>query len=102
SGYMELLSQGGSGTVTASLPAPSGKGWLFDVTTLERKRIIAGNWSASFAISDNTSSGPFSSLTIRAYKRSATGVYTSIGTMVNSSPPNITSSRQVYTISATS
>src|SRR6266581_990116 len=101
SGFMEILSQGGSGTVNASLPAPSGKGWLLDLTLLEQQQFFAGLWSASFALSDAAGGGAFTSLTIRAYKKSAAGVYTSIGVMTNSSPPSITTSRQVYTIAAT-
>src|SRR6266568_4761314 len=101
SGFMEILSQGGSGTVNASLPAPSGKGWLLDLTLLEQQQFFAGLWSASFALSDAAGGGAFTSLTIRAYKKSAAGVYTSIGVMTNSSPPSITTSRHVYTIAAT-
>lgn len=100
-GIVEILSQGGSGTLNASLPSPSGHGWLYDSTALEGQTIPAGNWSASIALSDAAGSGPVNAYTLRASKRSSGGTYTTIGTLTISST-TISSTRTVYTFSLTS
>jgi hypothetical protein len=48
-GYGEITSQGTTGAWAAagSLPVPTGKGFLYDVTSLEGQQIVAGNWSAA-------------------------------------------------------
>lgn len=101
SGYVEILSQAATATLNASLPSPDGKGWLFDATTLEGQTISAGNWSASFGAQDNAGSGPVQSFTIRFYKRSSGGVYTSIGSLTLSSQ-TITTTKTTYNFSASS
>ena len=84
-GYVEVLSQGGSGTLNASLPSsPSGNGWISDAS-LEGKTILSGNWSANVALADTAGSGPIDSLVIRFWKRSSGGSYTSIGSLTISS-----------------
>ena len=77
--YMEVLSQGGTGTDSASQAAPSGKGWLWDVTTLEGQTIAAGNWSAVITLTDTAG---FTAVTfiLRVYKYNS-GTYTAIGTL---------------------
>lgn len=100
-GYVEILSQAATASLNASIPSPDGKGWLFDVTTLENCTISAGNWSASFGCQDSAGSGPVQSFTIRFYKRSSGGTYTSIGSLTLSSQ-TINTTRTTYTFSASS
>lgn len=80
--YIEILSQGGTATGHASIPAPTGHGWLLDATTLEGQTIASGNWSAivNFKITSSFQS-TLGSVTIRFYKRSSGGTYTSIGSI---------------------
>jgi hypothetical protein len=77
--YMEVFSQGGTAGDSASITAPTGKGWLFDVTTLETNTIDAGNWSAVLKMNDTAG---FTAITmiIRAYVYNG-GTYTAISTM---------------------
>nr|MBA3827218.1 hypothetical protein [Ktedonobacterales bacterium] len=81
-GYGEATSQG---TATAwaaggALPAQSGKGWLWDVTTLEGATIPTGNYTPSVRFS--TSIGTITADIICRYsKRSSGGTYTLIGTI---------------------
>lgn len=100
-GYVEIFSQTGTASLNASLPAPDGKGWLFDATTLEGQTITAGNWSASFGAQDNAGTGPVQGFTIRFYKRSSGGTYTSIGSLSIGST-TITTTRTTYNFSASS
>jgi len=81
--YMEVLSQGGNGTDTASIPSPTGLGWISG-TQLEGKTIPAGNWSASLGISDSAALNRLNELTIRFFKRSSGGSYTTIGSILAS------------------
>jgi hypothetical protein len=100
-GYLEVLSQGGSGTIYTSIPAPTGRGWLFDVTTLEGQTLASGNWSGSVGLADTAGSGPLLSIIAREYKRSSAGVYTSIGTLTLSGP-TITTTRTTFSLPSTS
>ena len=100
-GYVEFLAQGGTGTLNASLPAQSGKGWLLDSTILEGQTIPTGNWSAIFGAADTAGAGPITSFVIRFSKRSSGGTYTTIGTLTISST-TIATTRTTYTYSASS
>lgn len=84
-GYYELLGLGGTSTAVGSLPAPTGKGWLFDTTSLEGQSLSSGNYTfiGKLAVGSGTL-GP-ATLTIRVYKRSSSGVYTAITSATTSS-----------------
>lgn len=77
-GYYELLGLGGTSSANASLPAPTGNGWLWDVTTLEAQTIGSGTWTLIGTISIASGTLGSSTLTLRAYKRSSGGVYTAL------------------------
>ena len=98
--WMELLSQGGSGTDSASQGSPSGKGYLYESTALEGQRIATGNWSAVVRMNDTAG---FTAITfnIRFYKRSSGGTYTSIGSLTLASQ-SMSSTTTTYTFSASS
>ena len=84
-GYGEVTSlSSGTWAGGASLPAPSGKGWLLDSTVLEGQTIAAGNWTPTlrFQLAVATSGTITGDIYLRAYKRSSSGVYTLIGTCV--------------------
>jgi hypothetical protein len=98
--YIEVWSQGGTVTDSASLPAPDGHGWLFDVTTLESQTIATGNWSATVALQD-PGGALTSTLVMRFYKRSSGGTYTSIGSITQTGN-TIGTTRTVLSLSATS
>ena len=101
-GYLEVLSQGGTGTVVGSLPgSPSGKGWLFDVTTLEGQTMASGTWTCALPVADTAGSGPLLQMIMRAWKRSSGGTYTSIGSMTLSAPTILTT-RAVFTLTGSS
>lgn len=101
-GYVEMRSGGGfSGqdVPQASIPSPTGNGYLLDSTLLEGQTINAGNWSGSMAISSATSvSG--ATVTVRFYKYQS-GTYTSIGTLTSGSF-TIGTTRTPFTLPATS
>lgn len=73
--YAEFRSQGGSSTAVASLPSPTGNGWVW---WCGAGSIAAGNWSA---IATNSSVSKGVSTTIRFYKISSSFTYTAIGTI---------------------
>ena len=98
--YMEALSRGGTGTTSATMPAQSGKGWLLQTTTLDEQKMLAGNWSATVAVSDATRSLTLASMVLRFSKHFNTGGYATIGTITISSPA-LTTSRQVFTFPST-
>ena len=98
SGYVEIRGSTGSSAVNASIPSPSGNGFLWDVTTLEGQTITAGSWTAAVGILDTKGSGPFSSLTLRFYKRSSAGVYTLIGSIAMGSG-TISTTRTTFSLS---
>jgi hypothetical protein len=83
-GYGELYSQGNASAWGAggSAPAPSGHGFLWDVTTLEAQTMASGNWSATLNLIKNAGANAVADIHVRAYKRSSGGVYTSIVDMV--------------------
>lgn len=65
-----------------SMPAQSGKGLLFDATTLEGQEIVNGNWSSALNLTIDT---PLANVTadvaVRFSVRSSGGIYTTIGTI---------------------
>lgn len=97
--FMEWLSQGGTGTDSASIGSPSGKGYLYDVTTLEGNTIALGNWSGVWRMNDTAG---FTAVTMimRAYVYNS-GLYTAIGTMTLASQ-SMSSTTTNYTFSNTS
>src|SRR5260221_7396367 len=85
-GWGEIWAQGTTNVWPAggSSPAPSGHGFLFDVTTLEGNDLLAGAYSGSLQFS-TTGVGAVTitaDLHCAVYKRSSGGVYTLIGDMV--------------------
>ena len=96
--WMEVLSQGGTGTDSASAPAPTSLGWISG-TQLEGQTIPAGNWSASIGISDNNA--PTMDLEIVFSKRASGGTFTTIGT-ITTTGQSIASTRTSVSFSATS
>lgn len=73
--YAEFRSQGGSSTAVASLPAPTGNGYVW---WCGAGSIAAGSWSA---IATNSSVSKGVSTTIRFYKITSAFAYTAIGTI---------------------
>lgn len=71
-----IASQGGTQTTSNSPPPPDGKGWLWDVTTLEGKSIQAG----TVTVAGKFYNSGFYALSVaaRLYVRSSGGTYTSI------------------------
>ncbi len=91
--YAEVLSHGGSVSDNASLPAPTGHGWVYSPGA---GSFANATWSASIAFGDAAYAN--STLVVRFYKYSG-GSYTSIGSIVG---PSLTSnSRTVYSFTAT-
>lgn len=69
-----------------SEPSPSGKGFLWDVTTLEGLSMPAGTWTPALGFEFVAiSSGLTVDVVCRIYKRSDTGVYTLIAACEKSS-----------------
>jgi len=86
-GYGECTAQGTTSAWAAggSLPAPTGKGFLFDVTTLEGNQFAAANWNGTVRLNcaQNGNAAPnagtlTADIIMRAYKRSSGGTYTNI------------------------
>lgn len=85
-GYYEMFGLGATGqSAVGSIPAPTGNGSLWDVTTLETNTLASGTYT--FIVTPSVGSGSLSSctFTIRAYKRSSGGVYTLIASGLTSS-----------------
>lgn len=101
-GWGEFEAQGGGGSYAhaGSQGSPSGKGWLWDVTTLESQQLFSGNWSASAPVNIFTGS-MVADVVLRAYKRSSGGTYTLIGSITLSSQ-TITSTFSTLSFPATS
>ena len=76
--YAEVWSQGNSNYTSyqSTIPAPTGHGWVYSPGA---GTFAAGNWSASLAIALYCATN--SNLTMRFYKRSSGGTYTSIGNL---------------------
>ncbi|HTJ49432.1 MAG TPA: hypothetical protein VL443_08280 [Cyclobacteriaceae bacterium] len=72
--YGEILPRGGTGTPFASLPAPTGKGWIFWPGA---GTYATGNWSASITLSSAIKG---INTVVRFFKYSG-GVYTAIGSI---------------------
>jgi len=77
-GELYALGNAGSWSGAGSEPAPSGNGWLWDVTTLEGQTLTATTLTFKLAVTG--SSGVFCTAVFhfRLYKRSSGGVYTQI------------------------
>lgn len=78
-GQLRASNGGGSWPALGAAGSPDGYGYLWDVSNLEGHTLNSGNWNISLRIGgvNNSLNG---NLLFRAYKRSATGVYSSIGT----------------------
>lgn len=62
-----------------SIPSPTGKGFLWDATTLVGTNIAAGTWTPTVVLEFvATAEGITGSIHVRAFKRSSAGVYTQI------------------------
>ncbi|MFD0675692.1 MULTISPECIES: hypothetical protein [unclassified Paenibacillus] len=76
-GWVELLSKGGTGSVGSSAPNPSGNGFIWDVSTLEGQQFPAGSWASGQDL--KTSAGTIiADVHVRVYKLSSGGTYTLI------------------------
>jgi hypothetical protein len=86
-GFGEILAQGGTAwAASGSLPAPSGKGFFLDDTTLDGNDLIAGNWSATVRYVAMQSGAQAGSMTADIYVavyryRPSTTTYTEIVVM---------------------
>src|SRR5258708_23127204 len=55
-GFIEMWSQGNATATTfGSIQAPTGQGWLWDVTTLEGQQIATGVWTPSVWLATSAS-----------------------------------------------
>lgn len=102
-GYGEICSQG-SATAWAALGAignPTGKGFLWDVTTLEGNSFVAGNWSAAIRLNSQQGQAFQGAIFVRAWKRSSGGVYTLIVSM-SLTGQSFTGSITTYSLPSTS
>ena len=82
-GFGEMYAQGNAGAWPAltAAPAPSGNGYIFDLTTLEGQRFVNGLWRPALTL--KTSSNTVTAdVYVRAYKWSPVGTYTLIGACV--------------------
>lgn len=85
-GWGEIVAQGTSSAWAAagSIGNPTGKGFLYDSTSLEMQQFLAGNWSPSIRLNASqyptfTQAGTLvGDIVRRAFKRSSSGVYTQI------------------------
>jgi len=75
------------------------KGWIWQANTLDLQRIAAGTWTPTFHML--ASSAGTITPTVQWYKRSSTGVYTSIGSIAGSSIA-LTTTAQALTFTAPS
>jgi len=99
-GWFELSPMGlqAQNSPPGSIPSPTGNGTLLDSTLLEGNTIAAGTWTAYFKFAMTGSSATIPTLTIRFYKRSSGGTYTSIGSL-SLSNQNLSLSLLSYTFS---
>jgi hypothetical protein len=81
-----------------SLPAQSGKGWLYDTTSLEFQQFIAGNWQDLNRI--KISVGTATADIIVRFSKYNAGVYTTLGT-ITLSAQSLTTTITQYTSAAT-
>ncbi len=78
--YGEVVWQNGNAgawAASGALPAPTGKGLVFDNTSLEGLNIVIGNWTINLGMWV-TVGNIVADINFRAYKRSSGGVYTAI------------------------
>ncbi len=96
-GYGEVYSQGTAGAWAAagSIGSPSGNGWLWDVTTLEGQTIVAGTWTPTLRFQLSVGTSIIADCYCRAYKRSSSGVYTQIGSILFASKTITTSGNTI-------
>lgn len=108
-GYGEIESRANNANTWAasgSIGSPTGKGFLWDVTTLEGQQLLSGNWTPSVRLNASQSSGTPQAGTltgdiyVRAYKYNAS-VYTLIVTC-SLAGQTINSTFTTYAITAAS
>lgn len=90
--YAEIRSKGGASTAVASLPVPTGNGWIYYPGA---GTFAAGNWSA---VETHSAVSHGVNMVIRFYKYSS-GTYTSIGSITG--PTQTLTAKTTYTFSAT-
>lgn len=91
---------GHSGAITDSACNPTGKGWLYDVTTLASQQIPGGNWTPTLYLRATTGA-PTVDMYVRAFAYdTSASTYTLIGTMV-STGHTLSASVTTYAFSAT-
>lgn len=94
----ETFPNGGTG-----IGNPSGNGFLWDVATLEGQQILAGNWTVTLRL-QLSGAGVTGTLTMdlyaRAFRRSAAGAYTQIGSTMSKTGNTITTTVGSFTFSA--
>ena len=82
-------------------PTPTGKGFLWDVTTLEGQTIAAGNWSGTWDFRA-TAGTITATIYCRLWKWNKTsGIYTQIGSDINTGSRGYTSSTTAVSIPST-
>lgn len=101
-GYGECLILSGQSSWPAlgSIGSPSGKGLLWDVTTLEGQQIVAGNWTPTMRFKVSVGS-IVATILVRAYKYNG-GTYTQIGSNMSLAAQTITTTATGFAFSATS
>lgn len=98
--WQEIFAQSGSGGTGSSEPAPSGLGFIWDVTTLEGQQIAAGTWTPTVKLSMNVA-GFNADITCRAWNRHSNGTFTQLGNDMILSGQVLSTSPTVYTFGAT-
>lgn len=106
-GYGELHSQTFSSNWPAlgSIGSASGSGWLLDSSVLEGNSLLAGNWTPTLNLryfAASTGAVITADIHIRAFKRSAGGTYTQIGSDMVLAGQSITTTTAQFTFAATS
>lgn len=84
-GYYEMFGKGATGqSAVGSIPAPTGNGWIWDVTTLETNTLASGTYTIIATPSVGSGTITSCTFTYRVYKRSSGGVYTLIASVTGS------------------
>jgi hypothetical protein len=92
--FGEVLALGGSLAAVAAIPAtPTGKGWIYSTGA---GTFAAEKWSAVINLANTGANGAW---TLRFFRRTSGGTYTSIGTI---SGPNTATAKTAVTFPATS
>lgn len=87
-GWVELHARAeaaSAGSYQGSEPAPSGHGFLYNVTDLEAQKILSGTWTPAIKLATGGASNTVTLvLHVRAFIRHSNGTYDQIGSDINS------------------